>query len=130
MAVSGGGFEVRPSRPRAAVISARLLPSSDGSNGQLAMTTFFGIAAAPVDSDALDDLGLDLGPLVGRLQPLEQRLLPAGQRPLRETARPVPVLDAVYGYSSMVTSTPRARASSISRRVSTLLPQFAAPMIL
>ena len=30
----------------------------------------------------------------------------------------------------MVASTPRARASSISRRVSTLFPQFWAPMIL
>ena len=40
------------------------------------------------------------------------------------------VLDAVYGYWSMVASTPRARASSTRLSVSTLLPQFAMPRIL
>ena len=42
----------------------------------------------------------------------------------------MPVLDAVYGYWSMVTSTPRARASATIRSVSTLRPQLGVPMIL
>jgi hypothetical protein len=42
----------------------------------------------------------------------------------------IEVLDAVYGYWSIVASTPRARASSMRRSVSTLLPQFTFPMIL
>ena len=40
------------------------------------------------------------------------------------------VLEAVYGYASMVTSTPRARARSTACNVSTLFPQFGRPMIL
>ena len=40
------------------------------------------------------------------------------------------VTEAVYGYTSSVTSTPRCRASSTSRSVSTVLPHDAFPTTL
>ena len=47
-----------------------------------------------------------------------------------KSAEEMPVLDAVYGYWSIVTSTPRARAAATSASVSLLRSAPALPMIL
>jgi len=102
----GGLVQCRPGAARP-VISARFLPARDGSQPHAAIWTFFG--SPPPRSYISDSMMafFDAGALRRVTQACDDVGLGPLQRP-RGQQGVMPVLDAVYGYWSMVTSTPRA----------------------